>query len=189
MRLTSTKVRTPKVGDLVIFEGLKHRVRLLVGDKIEFASERMVTVEEMNADGTTRKLVKPNFITAGFLADMRWSDELKGWYIWGRVISKGRGGVGIDEREIVTELRDIGLLAARPTRMQGVGPAGGEQLNLYLSLFSDSINWKQELANVRRGEGLSTNAKRAVADYGERFKRKLVDGFAAPDANDSEGEG
>ncbi len=49
---TKTKVRAPTVGDLVLFEGLRHRIRMFVADKVEFVSERLITVDVMRADGT-----------------------------------------------------------------------------------------------------------------------------------------
>lgn len=191
--MTGTAVRTPAVGDPVFFEGLPHRISAFAGARVEFVSELQHDAGERNAEGQFQARYVPRFRTVGIASELRWSDELRAWYLWGRVLCKGRGGVGMDARLIVAELRDRGLLPARPTRKPGQGPAGGEQMNLYCCLFSPTVdgtgvNWAQELANVKRGEGLSLHAQTRVAEYRERFRHKLARGYADPDANDSSEE-
>lgn len=97
--------------------------------------------------------------------DLRWSEELGAWYMWGRCLSDAQ------EQQVI-RWRDQGLLPARKTRQRASAPAGGEELNLFLALFRDP--------------------KRALEDrideYKARFSRRLTDGFADPDANDSSEE-
>jgi hypothetical protein len=142
-----------------------------------FASELAHTA----ADGK----VTPRFSTTARREDLRWSDELGAWRLWGRDLCRGRGGVGIDERRVVSELRDRGVLPARASRRHRNPPAGGEHLNLALSLFSRGIDWAREIERLRNREGLSEAAQAAVDDYEERYKRKLTEGYASPDADDS----
>lgn len=186
--MSPTATKTPALGDPVFFEGLPHKITLIVGGLVEFSSEKLHEGTTLTRGNVRVPQTQPLFRTSANLADLRWSTELNAWYLWGRLLSKGRGGVGTDERLIVAELRDRGLLPARETRPQGSGPAGGEHHNLHAALFRANINWAQELANVRRGDGLSANAQAAVTAYGARFKKKLTEGFADPDANDSTGE-
>lgn len=208
---------TPKVGDPVIFEGLPHRITQVAYEGSPYHprrdSQRTTTAEADRVffeselphtrpgRGRRPPRTRARFRTQANLADLRWSDELGAWYLWGRLLGAGRGAQvdaagrvlipapTLDERKVVAELRDRGLLPMRATRQPGSVPAGGEHVNLHLALFSKGIDWAQELANVRRGEGLSENANAAIADYGERFRKRLTEGYADPDADDSKGEG
>jgi len=181
--------RVVAVKDLVLFEGLRHHVAQIGPLMVEIVSELKHRGLVTQPDGSSKMVEQPRFQTAAFIKDLRWSDELKGWYIWGRSLSKGRGGALEDQRRLVLEMRDLGLIPARPGRMEGSAPAGGEHLNLHLALFANGINWTQEIANVRRGDGLTTKAKSAVESYRKLFREKLTDGYAEPDVNDSYGEG
>lgn len=165
----------PTVGDEVMFEGLAHRIMDMAHGRVRFASEMMHGA-------------KPRFETIAAVADLRWSEDLQCWYLWGRLLGKGRGDVGIDQRAVVSELRDRGLLPARATRRPGQAPAGGEHENLCCALFCKGIDWSRELERLRRGAALTEAAQAAVADYASRFQRKLVSGYADPGADDSWGE-
>lgn len=167
----------PTLGARVVFEGLPHRVTKIEGGRVVFASDLL------------HERV-PRFETMAEVADLRWSDELGAFYLWGRVLGKGRGGVGDDFRSVVIELRDREVLPARAKRRQGQAPAGGEHVNLYCALFCAGVDWSRELAALRKSEPLSDAAKSAVAAYEKRFRAKLADGYAEPGAGDSwEAEG
>lgn len=171
----------PAVGAPVIFEGLPCRIVALANDRAQFASELSHTRES----GKT----VPRFITEVAVADMRWSDELGSWYLWGRVLSKGRSGILADQRKLVVDLRDRRLIAARfDTRERGSGPAGGEHLNLYCCLFMSGVDWDAEIARHARGEAMSAKAADCIAKYAVKFAEKLSDGYADPGADDSFGE-
>jgi len=175
--MVATSTQTPAVGDPVFFEGLPHRITAFAADKVEFASE----LQHQGPNGTG-----PRFRTIANLADLRWSSRYAVWYLWGRLLSKSRGGVGLEQRTIVAELRDRKLLGMRATRKEGQGPTGGEQLGMYYCLFSkSSINWQQEIANVRRGDGLSTAASAACGEFD--VDRKCKFGYASPEDGDPVG--
>ena len=169
---------TPQVGDAVLYEGQPSRILKIVGDKVEFVSDLRHTRE----DGT----VVPRFGTIAFLADMLWSSRLSAWYLWGRVLGKGRGGVGEDQRRVAIELRDRGVVPSRLTRQLGQAPAAGEHHGLYCDLFhAKEVDWKQEMRNVSLDEGLSDNAKAACAEHRAGFKTKRLNhGFADRDDGD-----
>lgn len=173
-------MKTPAIGDPVFFEGLSHSIMDVTGTRVRFVSN---LVHE-TPDGS-----KPRFETFAQLADLKWSDELGAWYLWGRLLGKGRGGAGADDRAVVAELRDRGILPARSTRRNGQVPAGGEHANLCCTLFRSGVDWRQEVAALRRGDGLSEVAKQAVAAYKVKFQAKLADGYAEPGADDSWAEG
>lgn len=166
--------------------------KVAAADLVFFESEE---IHARPSRGGRPVRARPRFRVRANLADLRWSDEFEAWYLWGRTLAKGKGRIAEkagnpDQRRIVAELRDRGLLPGRATRQPGSVPAGGEHENLAMAMFCDTgINWEQELANVQRGDGLSENAHAAVANYAERFKRPLARGYAEPDANDSKGEG
>lgn len=201
--------KTPAVGDPVLFEGLKHKITAIAGDRVQFASELQHTGTVQKPDGSLATKTQPHLTTVGLLADLKWDAGLGAWYMWGRVLSKGRhincphctvdiggkkqhlGCVRCDDRKVVAALRDEGVLPARKTRQPNAVPAGGEHLNLYKTLFhSGSVNWQQELGNVKRGEGLTTAAKSHAEKYKAEFVKPLADGYASPGANDSTaGEG
>lgn len=178
---TSGAARTPTVGDSLFFEGLPHRIQVIAAEqnKVQFVSELTAVSGGVNV---------PRFRTAANLDDLMWSDRIQAWTIWGRVLGKGRGDVGEDQRRIVADLRDRRLLAARETRERGQGPTGGEQFELYLTLFRGSnVNWKQELSNARRGEGLSTDAQAMCAAFEPKCRMKYKYGYAAPHDGDKNG--
>jgi len=183
----ATATKKPAVGDPVFFEGFPHAITGVTADKVEFASLLTHTGPKTNADGSQTTVTVPRFRTLMNLADLQWDDDLGAWYVFGRVLCKGRGGVGEDQRKIVADLRDRGLIPARSTRPRGMVPAGGEHLNLHKALFASKkgVNWRQEIDNIRRGEGLTMKAKECAAHYHELFKAPLADGYAYPGANDS----
>lgn len=191
--MTAAAIPTaPKIGDPVLFEGLPHRLVALVGDKVEFVSELMHTRE----DGSQ----VPRFRTVANLADMLWSSRLGAWYIWGRVLGKGRGAkdregrsgkvdlrgaVGEDQRALVAQMRDRGVIPSRPGRLVGSAPAAGEQHGLYCDLFAGAVDWKQELRKLSYAEGLSDTATAACKTHGQGFRSKRLNhGFA--DRNDGD---
>jgi len=176
--MTAPAIPGPAIGDLVFFEGLPHRISALTDERVEFASE----LQFRRPDGSD----VPQFRSVGSRADLRWSSRFNVWYLWGRLLGKARGEIGADQRQIVTELRNAGLLPARSGWQRGQGPAPGEQLGLYYCLFSNGdINWAQELANVRRGDGLSDAARTACATFDITMKCKF--GYADPDDGDPAG--
>jgi hypothetical protein len=182
--------RQPKVGDPVFFECLDHTITDIEDGKVRFESALLNTkAGRVGWDSFPLPETRPRFRTTAILSDLHWDDELNAWYLWGRLLCKGRGGVGVDQRVVIASLRDRGVIPGRPTRQIGSGPAGGEHQNLYKALFADSsIDWVQEIQSFGRGEGLSAKADAAVGEYKDRFKKKLVRGYAQPDINDSEGE-
>lgn len=193
--------KTPTVGDPVLFEGMPCRIVAMNTHegRLRFDTEMTVTRPD-RLTGKSETVAR--FQTIANIADLKWSDDFKAWYMWGRVLGKGRGArnraqgdltgaVGEDQRQMVVEMRDRGVIPARFTRRSGQAPAGGEHVNLAKCLFhAKGVNWQQEMANVRRGDGLSDTAKKAVESYKTEFKKPLADGYAAPGANDSyAGEG
>ena len=188
--MSTSALQAPVVGDPVFFEGLPHKIAQLTDKGVEFVSElthtRVTPVDQEDPSKGSSIETIPRFRTVANRADLQWSSRYKVWYLWGRLLCKSRGGVGDQQRSIVAELRDRGLLAARETRERGQGPAGGEQLGLYYCLFSKpGINWRQEMANVRRGDGLSENAKASCDEFDSEIKCKF--GFATPDDGDPVG--
>lgn len=177
MTAPSTATRTPAVGDRVMFEGLMHKIAVLQDGKFEIHSLLMHT--------PGRGPARPRFITTGMLADLLWSNRLDAWYVWGRVLGKGRGGVGEDQRSIVRELRDRNILPSRPTRDRGAPPVAGEQHGLYCDLFMNQVGWQMEIGNVQRGEGLTERAKACCSDHEVGFKTKRLNhGYAARNDGD-----
>lgn len=167
------------IGDPIIFEGQPSHIVGVVGGKVEFVSDLMHTRE----DGTE----VPRFRTVASAADLLWSARLGAWYVWGRVLGKGRGGVGVDQRRLFADLRDIGVIPSRPGRPFCVVPVAGEQHGLYCDLFvgSPGVNWEQELRNIRTGEGLTDAAKQCCKDHAEGFyAKRLNHGYASPNDGD-----
>lgn len=182
----STEAKAPAVGDPVFFEGLPHRVAEVDAehDRVLIVSERIHDrVQKKMRDGSTVTVDRPAFMTVAVLSDLKWSSRYSLWYLYGRLLGKARGGIGDEQRLIVAKLRDRKLLAARPTRDRGSLPTAGEQLGLYYCLFSKpGINWRQEMANVERGEGLSQAAKEACAEFDTNIPCKF--GYANPEDGD-----
>lgn len=173
--------KKPKVGDPVLFEGLDCKVGVIGPNEEGYprlaAGFVAIDTNEMHTGMRKgRERTRPRFRHTMLLADMKWSDQLGAWYFFGRLLGKGRGGK-FNERQVVIELRDRHLLPARPTRMAGQAPAPGEHINL-AHLFRPGVDWAQEMANVRRGEGLSENARKRIEDYEIRFAQKLPEGYA-----------
>ena len=167
--MTETKLAV--VGETVLCDGQMH----LIVDTMKRWSQKLEELVELVVfENPARKVT-------GLLSDLRWDDGCSCWYLWGRALAKA-------DRRIVAELRDRALLPARKTRNPGNGPAGGEHLNLYKTLFRDRPAgfWNGALAEVRAGGELSAEAVSAIEDYKKRFKEKLVEGYADPDADDSE---
>ena len=164
--------RKANVGETVLCDGQMH---LITNIKKRWSDEGGEVVQIVVFENTNRRVT-------GMFSDLRWDDECNCWYLWGRALAKA-------DRRVVAELRDRGLLPARRTRTPGNAPAGGEHLNLYKSLFRDQPAgfWDGALGAVRSGGDLPAEAVAVIADYGERFKQKLADGYANPDADDSEG--
>lgn len=165
--------RQAVVGDAVLFDGDMH---LIVDTMQRWSREQEELV-------TLVIFENPKTKVTALLVDLRWSDVLNSFYMWGRALRKS-------DRTIVAELRDRGLLPARKTRTPGNPPAGGEHMNLYLTMFRNrpAQFWDAELASVRPGGDLSAEAVAAIADYTATFKQKLVDGYADPTFDDSVGE-
>lgn len=161
------------IGEAVLFDGNMH---LIVDTMERYAQERKELV-------TLVIFENPAVKVTGMLEDLRWDAEMGCWYMWGRALAKS-------DRAVVAELRDRGLLSARRTRNPGNAPAGGEHLNLYKTLFRSREQGFLDaaLTQVRSGGDLPGEAVTAVAEYGTVFKQKLSEGYADPDANDSEGE-
>lgn len=167
--------QVPAVGAPVLFEGLMCAISRIEGDKFEIISE--ITHTGPGHDGRVR--TQPRFRTIGTIGDLVWSPRLGAWYVWGRVLSKGRGGVGVDQRQIVAELRDRKAIPARPTRQAGQGPTPGEQHGLFVDLFTSSVDWRQEIANLQRGEGLTDTARTCCARHEQGFcSKRLNHGYA-----------
>ena len=144
---------------------------------MEFASE----LTHKTADGVE----VARFRTVANAADLLWSTRLGAWYVWGRVLGKGRGKVGADQRRIAADLRDLGLIPSRATRQHQQIPAAGEQHGLFCDLFSGEVNWADEMRNLRTGEGLSDSAKAQCSTHGAGFRsKKLNHGFADRDDGD-----
>ncbi len=160
------------VGETVLCDGQTH---LIVDILKRYSQKRDEFVYIVVFENLDRRVT-------GLLDDLRWDDDLKSWYLWGRALAKA-------DRAIVAELRDRGLLPARRTRTPGNPPAGGEHLNLYKTMFRGKLAgfWKSVLVTVRQGKDLPGDAMTAVAAYTEVFKQPLADGYAVADANDSEG--
>lgn len=177
--MSNSTTQTPAVGDPVFFEGLPSKItRLNVElNKVEFVSDLTVTVPRNEPDGSTSLETKPRFRTVANLSDLLWSSRYNVWYLWGRLLCKSRGSLGEEQRRVVAFLRDRKLLASRPTRDRGSYPTAGEQLGLYYCLFSKpGINWRQEVQNVERREGLSSEAAAACAEFDSDMECKF--GFA-----------
>lgn len=165
--------RTAVVGETVLCDGETH----LVVDTMKRYSQEQDTLVHLVI------FENPNRRVTGVLNDLRWDDDLKSWYLWGRTLAKS-------DRLVVAELRDRALLPARRTRTPGNPPAGGEHLNLYKTLFKDRLVgfWSVALSAVRSGGALPAEAVEAIEDYKIVFKQRLVNGYAVAYAVDSEEE-
>jgi hypothetical protein len=152
--IMTTATRQPNIGDSVICDGASF---LIVAFHARNAETFAVEETSEGAKALIVTFENPAHLTRCAKRDLRWDDELMSWYLWGRLLSD-------HQKAQVTGMRDRGEIPARRTRMPGSGPAGGEHLNLYKSLF-----W--------RGKDLE--------DYKRRFQEKLTSGFADPDADDS----
>lgn len=190
------------IGDPLIFEGQPSRIVGVAGGKVEFISEleveRPVLDGDLQPTGATESV--PRFRTVANVADLLWSVRCSAWYLWGRVLGKGRGArdrdgrsgavdltgqVGVDQRLIASRLRDLGIIPSRPTRRTGQVPAAGEQHGLYCDLFADGVNWGQELHNIQLGEGLSAKARECIAVCKQGFHTKRLNhGYASPNDGD-----
>jgi hypothetical protein len=73
---------------------------------------------------------------------------------------------------------DAGIVSGSPTRIKGQPPTAEEQLDLYCCLYhrDKDVNWKQELANVQRGEGLSQKARECCGEHNGRHAERLARG-------------
>lgn len=161
---------TPQVGDPVLCDGELCQIREFA---TRFSGSTGTPVEMVRYEGR-------RFVHYGTVADLRWDDEAGAWYLWGRCLSHAQA-------RVVIVLRDRGYLPARDTRQPGHAPAGGEHLNLWLSLFKDSaIDWEAEVALAVVKKPLGPAAAAAIAAYEVRFQSKLARGYADPDADDSE---
>ena len=164
--------KTPATGDAVLFLGQMH---LIMGTLKRYSNSEEKLFTLVVFENGNRKVT-------GRFDDRRWDADFGHWYMWGRNLAKA-------DRVMVSELRDRGLLPARKTRQPGSSPAGGEHKNLYAALFHGRAEgfWKGEIDALRAGGDLSEEAAAAVADYKMLYAQQLVDGYADPDANDSEG--
>lgn len=164
--------KQPATGDAVLFDGQMH---LIMGTfkKYSNSEERLVTL--VIFENAERKVT-------GLYDDLRWDADLGHWYMWGRNLAKS-------DRVLVAHLRDRGLLPARKTRQIGSAPAGGEHKNLHTALFHGRAKgfWEAEVDTIRAGGDLSEEAVAAIADYKVLYAQPLVDGYADPGDNDSEG--
>lgn len=159
---------TPQVGQPVLCDGRRHIIIdpvPVMGDETaaRFRAKGRVLFE----DATVR--------VAALAAELRWSDELGAWYLWGRCLSKA-------DRVLVAELRDRGLLVARTTRMPTMVPAGGEHLDLYLALVHGKPKGflDQQLTPIRRGEPPTPALRAAAEDFAARWRGPHTDGYADP---------
>lgn len=164
--------KEPAIGDTVLCDGQTH---LIIRTLKRYSNDEEKLFTLVVFENTERKVT-------GLLSDLRWDSDLGHWYLWGRCLSK-------PDRALVAELRDRGLLPARRTRAPGSAPAGGEHLGLYRTLFHgrDTGFWRAAMDRLRAGGGLAEEVLGAIEDYKVVFKKKLVDGYAIVDADDSEG--
>jgi hypothetical protein len=168
--MVKTETRTPALGDPVVRNGETHTIIRFGGQNKRDEFARGIVDVEAFEDAIVVAFENDDFLYKALARDLRWNDDLGAWYSWGTLLS--------DTQKLrVAIMRDVDELPAREGRRKGSGnqvgdgPAPGEHLNLYLALF--------------HGGGQITDER--IADYRERYALKLVDGYADPDANDSEG--
>lgn len=160
---------TPQVGQPVLCDGRFLRCIDPVPVMGEETAARFLAKGRVLFEDATVRVV-------ALETDLHWSDELGAWYLWGRCLSKA-------DRVLVAELRDRGLLIARTTRMPSMVPAGGEHLDLYLTLVQGKPAGflEQQLAPVRRGEPPPPALRAAAEDFAARWQGPHTDGYADPD--------
>jgi hypothetical protein len=117
----------------------------------------------------------PQHRTFALERDLRWSDELKAWYLWGRCLSW-------ESQQAVIELRDRALLVSRTTRTPTHAPAGGEHLDLYLTLVHGKPKGflEHQLEPIRRGDPAPTALIEAAGAFATRWHGPHTDGYADP---------
>jgi len=165
-----TPPTTPQIGNAVLCDGRLHivtdRQKRYARDTDEFVYA--VLFED------------PQFRVFALERDLRWSDELGAWYLWGRCL-------GPEDQQAIVELRDRGLLVARTSRTPTNAPAGGEHLDLYLTLVKDKPKGflTQQLEPVRRGNPPPPALLDAAAAFSARWHGPHSDGYADPDDSPS----
>ena len=171
-KVMGRSTKAPVIGDGVLCDGQDH---IITNVRQHYSSNTGERADLVVFDNPQRSVT-------GLFSDLRYDADLDLFYLWGRCLSKA-------QRVIVAELRDRNVLPARKTRTPGNVPAGGEHLNLWKSLFGPVKRqtgfWEQELGALRSGGVLSPEAQGMVADYQVRFDRKLTEGYAQPDVDDS----
>lgn len=162
----SQNTPSPKIGDAVLCDGA---LCLITDSRTRYVRETSEFLEAVQFENAQTKHY-------GLARDLRWSEDLQAWYLWGRCLS------GPDVA-LVIELRDRGLLIARGTRTPGNPPAGGEHLDLYLTLMrgQPARFWDNELTQVRRGGSLSPAARERIVAFEGRWLGPHSDGYADPD--------
>lgn len=157
--------RIPAVGERVLCDGQYLEVRELAKRYHRDSDTIVQALRFENANVAHYALVK----------DMRWSDELSAWYMWGRLLS-------YTQAQQVAELRDRHVVVARARRQPGHVPAGGEHLDLYLALYAGQPAgfWDRELRQSRTGTPLSEAAAALVANFRARWLAPHTDGYADP---------
>ncbi len=158
--MAHTLTKIPKIGDVVLCDG---EFCVIIG----FGGIKNPAVRSLKPVQTFEEAIGVAFKGSQRLhkmacSQLRYDDELKKWYPWGRALS-------FEQKAKVIELRDDGQLPARKARRRGMAPAGGEHLNLWKALFST----------------IAPIGDQKIADYTRRFNEPLSEGYAEPDANDS----
>lgn len=152
--------KIPKLGSTVICDGELCMVISFAGPKP--GSRSLMEV------GTFEKATHIAFegklrLHKADIRDVRYDEELEMFYLWGRLLS-------FEQKAEIIRLRDQKKLPARVTRNPGNAPAAGEHVNLYKALY-----WEPGAINAAK-----------IQDYEKRYAQPLTEGYARPDADDSD---
>jgi hypothetical protein len=157
--------KTPAVGEPVLCDG---RMHLITDRQKRYARDTDELIWAVLFED-------PQHRVFALERDLRWSEELNAWYLWGRCLAPG-------DQQAIIELRDRGLLVARTSRTPTNAPAGGEHLDLYLTLVKDQPKGflMQQLEPVRRGDPPPAALADAAAAFSVRWHGPHSDGYADP---------
>lgn len=157
--------KTPAVGEPVLCDG---RLHLITDRQKRYARDTDEFIYAVQFED-------PDHRTFALERDLVWSSELKAWYLWGRCLSW-------ESQQAVIELRDRALLVSRTTRNPTMAPAGGEHLDLYLTLVHGLPKGflAQQLEPVRRGEAPAPALLEAATAFSARWHGPHTDGYADP---------